>query len=171
MTNTPSIVRTAGPEDYEEVWRLFLQGHKENGLFEINPIKVQWFINRMLYPQAIHPQDTGARGLIGVIGPVGRLEGLAFVTISEYWYSSEKYISECLVFVDPECRKSGHAQTLVGWLKEQSEKTGLPVITGIISNHRTEAKCRLYRRMLPKVGELFMINPAGRPATAAMPSS
>lgn len=170
---TTSVVRTATPADYQEIWRLFLQSHKENGLFEIEPLKVQWLLNRVLYPQAIHPEDTGPRGVIGVIGDVGRLEGLVFVTIGEYWYSSQKHIQEFLVYVDPECRKSGHAQALVQWMKDQSAITKLPLLTGIVTNHRTEAKCRLYRRMLPKVGELFMVVPNGAGASPALsiPSS
>lgn len=168
---TESIVRTAGPEDYQEVWRLFLQNHKENGLFEIAPQKVQWLLNRVLFPEAIPPGDTGTRGVIGVIGPVGALEALVFVTISEYWYSLQKHIAECTVYVDPECRKSGHAVALVQWMKDQTEVTGLPLLTGIVSNHRTEAKCRLYRRMLPKVGELFMISPNGSMAPSLSAAS
>ena len=33
----PSIVRVATPDDYQECWRLFLQGHRENGLFTLSP--------------------------------------------------------------------------------------------------------------------------------------
>ena len=32
-------------------------------------------------------------------------------------------------------------------------------MTGILSNERTEAKCRLYRQLLPKVGEFFFLAP------------
>lgn len=152
-----SVVRVGRPEDHQEIWRLFLQGHRENGLFSLAPDKVQWFLTRALAPQVIPPGDTGPRGVIGVIGPVGgSLEGVVFVLISEFWYSSDKHIEELLVYVDPECRKSGHAKALVNWMKEQSDNSGLNLVTGIISNERTEAKCRLYQRMLPKVGEFFL---------------
>lgn len=153
----PSVVRIARPEDHREVWRLFLQGHKENGMFTLSTDKVQWFMTRALAPYLIPQGDTGPRGVIGVIGPVGgSLEGVVFVLISEFWYSNEKHIEELLVYVDPECRKSAHAKALVNWMKEQSDSTGLNLVTGIISNERTEAKCRLYQRMLPKVGEFFL---------------
>jgi len=157
----PSVVRIATADDAQEVWRLFLQGHRENGLFTLSQEKVQWFLNRVLYPEMIPPGDVGARGVIGVIGSPGALEGLVFLTIGTYWYSHEKHIEEFLVYVDPECRKSDHAQALVQWMKDQVEITGLPLLTGIISNHRTEAKCRLYRRMLPKIGEFFYLGPKG----------
>ncbi len=159
----PSAVRIAGPEDFFEIWRLFLQGHNENGLFSLAPKKVEWFMARALAPESIPPGDTGTRGCIGVIGPVGHLEALVFVTIGDYWYSEDKHIEEFLVYVDPEYRRSDHADALLDWMKEQVEVTGIPLMTGIISNHRTEAKCRLYRRNLPKAGEFFFLAPKNSP--------
>jgi len=99
--------------------------------------------------------------VIGVIGPVGALEALVFVTIGTFWYSNDSHIEEFIVYVDPEYRRSNHAHALMDWMKEQVEITGLPLVTGIISKERTEAKCRLYRRMFPKVGEFFLISPKG----------
>lgn len=163
-----SIVRSAVPADYQEIWRLFLQGHRENGLFSLAPEKVQWFMNRVLHPETIPPGDTGVRGAIGVIGVPGQLEGLVFVTIGTYWYSYDKHIEEFIVYVDPECRRSDHAQSLIQWMKDQVEITGLPLMTGIISNERTEAKCRLYRRMLPKIGEFFFLGPKGSSGAPAL---
>lgn len=157
----PSIVRSARPDDAKEIWRLFLQGHRENGLFSLAPDKVQWFMSRCLFPETIQPGDTDVRGVIGVIGTPNALEALVFVTIGSYWYSHDKHIEEFIVYVDPECRRSGHAQALVQWMKDQVEITGLPLMTGIISNERTEAKCRLYRRLLPKIGEFFLYTPKG----------
>ena len=151
-----STVRMATPDDHREIWRLFLQCHRENGMFTLAPEKVQWFMTRALAPHTIPDGDTGPRGAIGVIGPTNALEGVVFVLISEFWYSADKHIEELLVYVDPECRKSGHAKALVSWMKDQSDQTGLNLVTGIISNERTEAKCRLYQRMLPKVGEFFL---------------
>lgn len=158
---SPSIVRVAGPDDHQEVWRLFLQGHQENGIFRLAPHKVDWFIQRALNSNLIPLGDTGPRGVIGVIGPVGALEGIVFVMIGSYWYTEDKNIDEYIVFVDPEHRRSNHVQSLVQWMKDQVEITGIPLITGIISNYRTEAKCRLYRRMLPKIGEFFVCAPKG----------
>lgn len=157
----PSTVRLALPGDYHEIWRLFLQSHKENGLFSLAPEKVEWLLQRALFSDLIPLGDTGTRGIIGVIGPVGNLEGLVFLTIGTYWYSNDPHLEEFMVFVDPECRRSNHAHALVQWMKDQVEATKLPLVTGIISNIRTEAKCRLYRRMLPKAGEFFFVAPKG----------
>jgi GNAT superfamily N-acetyltransferase len=156
-----SKIRVAGPKDYPEVWRLLMLGHDENALFPLSPRKVQWFVNRMLDPSSIPPEDTGVRGIIGVVGPVGQLEGLAFIITGEFWYTEAKHLEELIIFVDPEHRKSNHAKSLLHWAKSLPDTTGLPLLTGILSNDRVEAKCRLYQRILPKIGEFFFVSPKG----------
>ena len=151
-----STVRIAKPEDHAEVWRLFLTGYKENGIFPLAPDKVEYFISRALWPERIAPTDTGQRGVIGVIGPSNGLEALAFLVIGEVWYTTDKHIGDCFVFVDPEHRKSRHAKALLEWMRDQSALTGLPLMSGVASSERTEAKCALYRRMFPKIGEVFL---------------
>lgn len=122
----PSVVRVAREDDRQEIWRLFLQGHRENGQFTLAPEKVDYFLNRALCPDQIPPWDTGPRGAIGVIGDVGKLEALVFVTIGSYWYSHDRHLEEFIVYVDPECRKPpGHARALIAWMKQQSDRTGL----------------------------------------------
>lgn len=165
---SPSIVRLATPADGQEIWRLFLMAHNENSLFPLAPEKVQWLMNRALNPDLIPIEDMGPRGIIGVIGPVGALEALVFLLIGQFWYSNDRHLEELLVFTDPEHRKSHHAQAIIQWMKDQVEITGLPLMTGIMSNHRTEAKVRLYSRMLPKVGAFFFLSPKGSTGTPAL---
>jgi len=157
----PSVVRLAKPADALEIWRLFLMAHNENSLFPLAPEKVQWLMSRAIVPESIPEGDMGPRGVIGVIGPEGAIEGLVFLLIGQMWYSHDRHLEEILVYTDPEHRKSGHAQALVQWMKDQVKLTGLPLLTGIMSNHRTEAKVRLYSRMLPKVGAFFFLSPKG----------
>lgn len=152
----PSVVRIARAEDHMEVWRLFLQGYKENGQFTLAPEKVEWFMQRALNPHLIPDWDTGPRGVIGVIGDVGRLEALVFVCLGCFWYTYDRHIEEYIVYVDPECRRSFHARAMIKWMKEQQHRTKLPLLTGVISNTRTQAKIDLYGRMLPKAGEFFL---------------
>ena len=156
---TESIVRLATEADKLECWRLFLQAHKENGSFELAPEKVGWMLDRLINYDKIPNDDMGPRGVIGVIGDPGTLEGLAILVLSSFWYTNRRHIEEFVVFVDPECRKSNHAKSLIDWMKKQSDESRLPLLSGIISNTRTEAKCRLYGRMLPKIGEYFLYLP------------
>ena len=158
---SPSVVRIATEADRLEVLRLLLQSHNENGMFPIAPDKVDWWLTRMLNPEMIPDWDIGPRGVIGVIGPVGHLEGLVFVIIGGFWYTHSRHLEELVVYVDPEYRQSNHSKTLIEWMKQQSLDTDMPLLTGVISNHRTESKVRLYGRMLPKVGEFFFFNGKG----------
>lgn len=151
-----SKVRIAEPFDYEEIWRLFVAGHAENGVFTLAAPKVDWFVRRALWPQHIDPRDTGLRGVIGVIGTPGKLEALAFLAIGEVWYTYDKHLGDCFVFVDPAHRKSRHAQVLLKWMRDQAQLTKLPLMCGVASSERTEAKCALYKRMFPKIGEFFL---------------
>ncbi len=153
---TPSVVRVAKPADLQEIWRLFLQSHQENGQFLLAPEKVDWIIERALHPERIPSWDTSSRIVIAVIGPPGALEALVLTSIDTFWYTNERHLGEYLVYVDPEKRKSNHARALVEWMKHQSDITGLPLLTGIISNERTEAKVRLYRRLVPHIGAFFL---------------
>lgn len=153
---SPSIVRRATDSDHQEIWRLFLQCHNENGIFKLAPEKVDFFIQRGLNPHKIHPQDTGPRGEIQVIGAPGQLEAVCFVVIGSFWYSTDLHLEELLVYVDPQYRKSGHAKALIEWMKRTADELGIPVLTGVMSNARTEAKIRLYERQLPKIGAFFL---------------
>jgi hypothetical protein len=158
---SPSCVRIAGPADKVEIWRLFMANHEENGLFPMTPYKVNWHLDRALNPEYIHPADTGPRGIVGVIGPVGALEGIACLIIGNSWYSDEFHLQEMVVFVDSAHRKSRHAHALVNWMKLQSDITRRKLIVGVISTERTEAKVALFDRLLPRAGAFFLWTPTG----------
>lgn len=153
---SPSITRRAVPTDHQEIWRLFLMAHNENGIFKLSPEKVEFFIQRALYPDRIQPGDQGPRGEIRVIGVSGKLEAICFVIIGSFWYTVDHHVEELLVFVDPEFRRSNHAQSLIAWMKQAAEELGIPVLTGIMSTTRTAGKVRLYDRSLPRVGAFYL---------------
>jgi GNAT superfamily N-acetyltransferase len=171
--NSPSIVRKATPDDYGECWRLLMESHEENGLFTVSHRKVAWLVNRIIWPEHIPFGDTGTRGILGVIGSNKHLEGFLLLTIGSFWYSDDWHIEEYSVYVHPDHRRSGHAQAFLQWMKLQVELQQLPLLTGILSTHRTEAKCRLYQRTLPKIGEFFFLAPKGSrmPSALSMASS
>ena len=91
-----------------------------------------------------------------MIGPVGKLEAIAFIIISQFWYSEAYHIEELTVFVEPESRKSEHAKVMIDWMKKTADELGIPLLTGIMSTERTEAKVRLYDRQLPRIGSFYL---------------
>lgn len=160
-----SAVRAAGPEDKDEVWRLFRLCHKENGQTSLCESKVNYYIDRLLDPGNITANDSGPRGLIGVIGPVGALEAVIMLGFGSQWYSDEITLDEYLNFVDPEHRSSEHAKTLIAYAKHMVDRIrsashpDLKLIIGVLSTKRTAAKVRLYERQLVPAGAFFVYPP------------
>lgn len=153
-----SIVRRAVPEDYEGIWKLLNLVHTENAIMSQSKPKLDWLLDRLLHPEKIAEGDNGTRGFIGVIGPVGALEGMILLCLGSLWYSDDIILEEYVNFVHPDHRKSNHAKTLVSYAKSIADKTGVPLIIGVVSNTRTAAKVRLYRRQLPEAGAFFLYN-------------
>lgn len=154
-----SIVRPAVIDDKAEIWRLFTLLHAENALFSICRPKVDYYIDRLLNPKSIKPDDTGPRGFIGVIGPANALEGCIMLTVGSVWYSEDWTLDEHLNFVDPQHRSSNHAKALISFAKDCAEKIGVRLVIGVLSTKRTAAKVRLYERQLTPAG-CFFVHPA-----------
>ena len=155
-----TVVRKATPADRDGLCHLLRMMHAENGVFTVSEPKVNWFLDRMFYPERIPPGDMGVRGYCGVIGPPEALEGFIMMMLGSNWYSEELHLEELANFVHPDYRKlePRHAQTLIKYAKHLSDKIGIPLVIGIISNTRTEAKVRMYKQMLPMAGAFFIYN-------------
>lgn len=161
---SPSIVRTAFPDDEAEIWRLFRMLHAENAMLPISERKVQHHIDRMIHPETVMIDDTGPRGIIGVIGKIGSLEGAIMLAFGSPWYSEKITMDEYLNFVDPVHRSSDHAKALIGYaihIVDQVRKVhhDLKLVIGVLSTKRTAAKVRLYERQLTPSGAFFVHPP------------
>jgi hypothetical protein len=147
-------VRESAPEDFDEIMRLALAAASENAL---SPPDIN------LVEKEVRTGIAREGGVIGVIGsPAGtRLEGMIILTISSMWYNLDPIIQDNSIFVDPEFRsaKGGRARKLAEWAKFISEKLGIPLAIGVMSNTRTEAKIRLFERVFgPPAGVYFLHN-------------
>ena len=144
-------IRVAVPDDVHEIMDLALSACGENGFVNPNPEKLLADI----WP-ALHRDH----GLIGVIGqPNGRIEGTVLLRVGAMWYSDEPVLEEKAVFIHPEFRqaKGGRASRLCEFSKQVADSLGMPLIIGILSNHRTEAKVRLYERQFGKPSGAFFL--------------
>lgn len=156
-----SVVRAAVPDDESEIWRLFRMLHAENAMLPISDRKVQYHIDRMIHPELIELNDTGPRGIIGVIGKIGSLEGAIMLAFGSMWYSEVITLDEFLNYVDPAHRASNHAKALIGYAKHMVDQVRLThaevkLVIGILSTKRTAAKVRLYERQLTPAGSFFI---------------
>lgn len=153
----PTVVRKALPGEYESIMMLCRQLHRENGIFSLNEEKVARIIEA-----ALTTDERRQRGILGVIGHINELDGMMLLQVSQYYYSDDYFLEEMFSFVPPRARKSHNGKKLLQWAIKMQETLAIPLMIGIVSTHRTEAKVRLYRRSLGvEAGAFFLhgINP------------
>jgi len=155
-------VRVGTPADVDGVMMLALKASAENSFVEPVP-------QRLL--EEIYPPLCLDRGIVGIIGDdENPYQGAIVMRIVKLWYSNEDVIEEKAVFVDPAYRaaKGGRARLFCEFAKRTSDEMQLPLLIGILSNDRTEAKVRLYERQFGKpAGAFFLWNGMTASARAA----
>jgi hypothetical protein len=153
MNNLSLNIRVGVPEDIHGVMALAMAACEENGFVDPNPKKL---LNEIWSALNLD------HGLMGVIGPKGgKLEGAVLLRIGAMWYSDSEVLEEKAIFVDPHQRsaKGGRARRLCEYSKQVADTLKIPLIIGVLSNHRTEAKIRLYERQFGKPsGAFFLYN-------------
>jgi GNAT superfamily N-acetyltransferase len=146
-------IRTGTPEDVDAVMEIALSACDENGFVSPNPEKLLG---------EIWPALNRDRGIIGIIGPEnGFVEGAVLLRVGTMWYSNQEVLEEKAIFIHPDFRsaKGGRARRLCEFSKQVADSLGIPLIIGVLSNHRTEAKVRLYERQFGKPsGAFFLYN-------------
>jgi hypothetical protein len=151
MTLIPDVprVRLAKPEDEEEIFAICNLLHEENGLFHMDEEKVRARIR----------ECTGQRGgIIGVIGDPGEVEAIICLVLNQFWYTNEWSLDEQFAYVLPNHRRSANAKELIVFAKACAQELKLPLVIGVLSNERTEAKVRLYERQLgAPAGAYFLV--------------
>ena len=146
-------IRLGTPEDEAAMLELAMRAWEENGIKDVNQTKMLGMIRPALYLW---------QGLVGIIGEPGKkIEGAVLLRMSQMWYSDAWMLEEKAIFVDPEFRsaKGGRARRLCDFSKKVADELNLPLIIGVLSNHRTEAKVKLYERSFgPPAGAFFLYN-------------
>lgn len=146
-------VRIGTPEDVHPMMELALQACEENGFVDPNPQKLL---------AEIWPALNLDHGLVGIIQDGGgELEGAILLRVGPMWYSDANVLEERAIFIHPNYRsaKGGRARRLCEFSKKTADTLEIPLMIGVLSNHRTEAKVRLYERQFGKPsGAFFLYN-------------
>jgi hypothetical protein len=145
-----SHIRLAGLDDEMQIFNLCSLMHAEVALHDLNWPKVAAMVR--LATQRV-------RGIIGVIGESYDIKAATFMVIEPVWYSDSFVLMEYFTYVRPDARHSTYALDLLAYGKRCGDELGIDYIAGVFSTVRTEAKCRLYRRVMPKVGEFYRYHP------------
>lgn len=144
-------IRVGTPDDFHEVMAIALSACEENGFLNPNPAKLANEIWAALN------RDHGICGLVGEVGKP--IEGVVLLRIGTMWYSDEDVVEEKAIFIHPDYRsaKGGRAKRLCEFSKRTADTLGIPLIIGVLSNRRTEAKVRMYERQFgPPSGAFFL---------------
>jgi|SRR5262245_10454358 len=146
------LVRLAEPDDYPQIIEMATALHEENGHAAIDHD-----VAEATLMQAINRQQS----IIGIIGPVGDIQGIVFLRFFSFWYTREVGLEELFLYVPPEHRRgTGNAKALLSFAKSTAKRLGLPLMIGVLSNHRTKAKLKLYEKHLGEpVGGYFFVQP------------
>lgn len=163
MIDLAPIVRVGTPDDLDEVMRLTMECHAENGFVSANQSKIL---------QDVWAALTRQHGIVGVIGAdPGALEACVVLRIGQVAYSDESVLEEKFLFVGKNYRaaKIGRARLLAEFAKKASDALEVPLLIGILSSHRTEAKVRLYERVFGKPAGAFFLYNARHSAVFAPP--
>ena len=144
-------VKIATPFDVHEIMDIAFAACEENGFVNPNPQKLLQEIW-----SALHIKD----GFIGIIrGETGVIEGAILLRLGTLWYSDDRILEEKAIFIHPDYRagKVRRAQILIDFAKSTADRLGIPLIIGVLSNNRTEAKVRLYERQFGKPSGAFFL--------------
>jgi len=146
-------IRIGTPEDVHGIMEIATEMWNELG---VTPASQEKILHDVW--AALNQQD----GLIGIIGePGGRIEGGILLRVGSMWYSDEKVLEERGIFIHRDFRhiKGGRARRLCQFAKNAADSLGIPLLIGILSDDRTEAKAKLYERQFGKpVGVFYLYN-------------
>ena len=160
-----SHIRLAGTDDEMQIFSLFSLCHAECGMSRLHWPKVAAMIRLA---------TQRSRGIIGVIGDSHDIKAAIFMALEpSFWYSDDFHLVEHFNYVRPDARRSHYALDLLAYGKRCASELNIGFICGVASNYRTEAKCRLYRRVLPKIGEFYRYLPGedSVPLSLAIPAN
>lgn len=147
------IIRLGTPADLDEVMAAAVAAVAEIGLVDPDP-------ERLL--QDVWPALNQDRGIVGIIcKPGGKAEGGVLLRVGKMWYSNQDVLEERVIFIPPEFRniKGGRATRLCEFSKKAAEDLGMPLLIGVMSSVRTEAKVKMYERQFGKpTGAVFLYN-------------
>lgn len=144
-------VHGAGPSDLPELMRLLRAMHAESGLM---PLDESYAAD--VFTGALSRKE----GIVGVIrGEGSEIRAAMFLLITRYWYTSKFHLEELFNFIDKPWRKSNYADALIRYAQHSAKQLGIPLVIGVLTNNRMEAKVRLYRRRLGMpAGAVFIDN-------------
>lgn len=151
MTENPTVIG-ATLSDLPEFMRLFKVMHSENGLFDLDEDCVVETFDRAV---------KNKEGVIGLIkGPDNDIRAMLMMLITRYYYTTQFHLEELFNYIALPWRKTNYADTLLRYAIHCQQQLKIPLVIGVLTGHRMEAKVRLYRRRLGMPSGAFFVHGA-----------
>jgi hypothetical protein len=145
-----TAVRLATKKDEDELMGLCKELHEDNGLFSFNEDMVRGMLGRAFERRG---------GIIGAIDHDGKIAGCIYLLLSNFWYSQDHHLEELFSYIRPPFRKSSYATDLIVFAEHCAKTLSIPLVIGVLTSKRMEAKVRLYSRKLGNpAGAFFVVN-------------
>ena len=133
-------VRLATRADEPEILQLLQTMHAENGIHPLDETLARETFNLAFDQKG---------GILGVVGPTNDIRAMLGLLITRFWFTSDWHLEEIFNFVRPDQRQGTHyAEDLINFARLCSTTCDLPLVIGVLTNRRVEAKVRLYQRIL-----------------------
>lgn len=156
MNEASGLVRIATPEDTDGIMACLKIMHDENGLFSLAHDRVRGIVEGSVNPVI----GSTSQPIIGVIGTSDNIEATTCLVLTTLYYTDDWHLGDLWNFIRPDCRKKMHIDALVEFAKQCSDRLGVPLMSAVVSNKRTEAKVRIYQKHFgPSLGAFFIYRP------------
>jgi L-amino acid N-acyltransferase YncA len=133
------LIYTASAKDIPGIIEMALNIPREHGFENLPPVDIVK-TTEFFY-------EKWAEAPIFVYKENEKIKGFVATQLIQVWWSDKTAISDFVFYVDPESRQGTKIfEALSGALKDFSKLNKLPVILSFMSNSRTEAKERLFRK-------------------------
>jgi GNAT superfamily N-acetyltransferase len=127
-----------------------IEMHRENGVASLD-------MQKMI--GAVQCSLAKYRGIVGIIdGDRGEVAASVCLVVAQWWYSADMHLEDRWTFVSEPYRRRPYARHLLDFAKQVAADMHLPLMMGVLSSNRTQAKVRLFERQLPLAGAVFMYN-------------
>lgn len=144
-------VRPAMPSDRPAVRKLLERQHAEAPIATVNWGKVDALLELMMPTVPPKPRMHFA----GVAIEDGEVVGCVGLVVCHLWWTDDWHVDERFFFVDPDHRKSRHAERLISWCKGVQKQLGIPLVSCVFSTKETQRKVAFFSRHLPMIGAIF----------------
>lgn len=153
MADADQIVASLRAMNTDNEWGL---RHADGRSLTFSEARAHETVRRAL----VHTTDYD-QAWIGIFGPPGEVWGSVYLQEGPAFCSDDRLLFELWNYVLPEHRDHARAGLqLINFATTMAQVLQLPLVIGIMSHIRTEAKRRLYRRALGRggrsIGEYFL---------------